>query len=60
MPLLYICPMQNEQIQHAQEKVQWLKYASVNCHPSMKPYYQNQYAKWRLVLKKLNRPTPTI
>ena len=30
----------------ATDKLQFLKHACINCHPSMKAYYQGEYAKW--------------
>ena len=42
-----------QQIKHAEEKLQQLKHACINCHPSMKAYYQEQYYQWNLQVKKL-------
>jgi hypothetical protein len=44
--------MKDEIKQHQQEKVDFLKFASVNCHSSMKAYYQGELYKWRKLLKK--------
>jgi hypothetical protein len=42
-----------EQIQHAELRVQQLKYAYVNCHPTMKGYYGKQYDAWQKHLQDL-------
>lgn len=34
----------NTQLEFATEKLGWLEYACINCHPSMKAYYQGLYA----------------
>ena len=34
----------NTQLEFATEKLKWIEYACINCHPSMKPYYQGLYA----------------
>jgi len=34
------------------EKVQFLTYACINCHPSMKGYYQGELEKWTKLLNK--------
>lgn len=33
------------------QKLQELKHACINCHPSMKSYYQEQYYQWDLYIK---------
>ena len=45
--------MKTSEIIHAEEKLQQLKRACINCHPSMKAYYQDQYYKWNGHLQKL-------
>jgi len=34
------------QKQYAEQRVKELKYACINCHPTMKAYYQGEYKKW--------------
>jgi formate-dependent nitrite reductase cytochrome c552 subunit len=40
-------------IKHAEQKLQQIKHACINCHPSMKAYYQEQYAKWNTHIQNL-------
>ena len=40
-------------ITHAEQKLQQLKHACINCHPSMKAYYQEQYYQQTLHIKQL-------
>ncbi len=44
--------MKTEQQQHQEQKLQFLKHACINCHPSMKGYYQREYAKWLKITNK--------
>ena len=37
--------MKADQLKHAEEKLQFLLHAQINCHPSMKAYYQGEYIK---------------
>ena len=34
-----------------ENKLQWLKYCCINCHPSMKPYYQSEYQKYKELIE---------
>lgn len=47
--------MKNLQIQHAETRLQELKYACINCHPTMKPYYQGEYQRWSKHLEELKK-----
>lgn len=45
--------MKNTQITNAEQRLQELKHACINSHPSMKAYYQEQYYQWNQHLSKL-------
>lgn len=45
--------MKNQQLEAAKQKLQTLKHACINCHPTMKAYYQGQYYNWSLHIKEL-------
>lgn len=42
-----------ETIKYAETKLQQLKHACINCHPTMKGFYQDQYSQWKLHLETL-------
>lgn len=38
---------------YAKQKVAFLYHACINCHPSMKAYYQGEYAKWKQISERV-------
>lgn len=41
------------QIKYTEEKVKFYLHAQINCHPSMKAFYQGKFIEWNNILKSL-------